>query len=90
MKTLRFVLSLMLIIAFTAIAALGVDVVPAATVPPLSIMEWFTVNSALVFGVAWAISELLAVIPAFKGNGFLDIILNFLRKRTAPKPTQVQ
>jgi len=74
MKTVRLILSLMLIIICTAALALGADVAPIVAVPSPSILDWFAVNKAVIFGAALAISELLSLIPGFQGNGILDTI----------------
>ena len=47
-------------------------VAAAATV---GFMDWFKQNTSACLGVVVAISELLALIPGFKGNGILDTIL---------------
>jgi len=52
-----------------------------ATAAP-SIMAWFQANQAAIFGLALAISEFLALIPAFKGNGILDTIIKALKLLT--------
>ncbi len=48
-------------------------------------MEFLIANKALVLGVLLAVSELLSVIPAFKSNGILQLIFNFIKQISAPK-----
>jgi hypothetical protein len=89
MKYLKLLLALVVIVACTAALALGVDVVPVAAAPAPSILDWFMVNKAAVFGAALAFSELLSLIPSFKGNGILDTIIKALVQLSG-KPPQVQ
>lgn len=70
MKLLRLILALFILTICTV--AFGADAVAVAPAP--SIMEWFIVNKAAVFGAALALSELLSLIPGFQGNGILDTI----------------
>jgi len=60
----------------------------AATAAP-SIMAWFQANQAAIFGLALAISEFLALIPAFKGNGILDTIIKALKLLTGKDTTTI-
>ena len=53
----------------------------------LSIIEWVTINSTLLFGLALAISEVLALIPGIKQNGIFQTILTFLRKKNKKQTT---
>lgn len=45
-------------------------------------MEWIQANWGYIVAVLLAVSELLAVIPQFKGNGFLDTIIKVLKTST--------
>ena len=58
--------------------AVGADVAPV-TAQPVSIMTWFTQNKAAVLAFTLALSELLSLIPAFKGNGILDTIIKAIK-----------
>ena len=72
-----FCLLAVLGVLVSSVAMAADAVVPAATTP--SLMAWFQANTAVILGVALAISELLAQIPAFKGNGILDTIIKALQ-----------
>lgn len=51
---------------------------PAIAAQSPSIMTWIMSNSAAIFGVCLAISEFMALIPGFQGNGILDAIIKAL------------
>ncbi|KAB0668928.1 hypothetical protein F6V30_13910 [Oryzomonas sagensis] len=80
----KLILLVTMLVACMAVAAFGADpvaVVAPATVTPaatVGFLDWFKQNTSLVLGVALALSELLAAIPAFKGNGILDSIIKGL------------
>ena len=90
MKKISRLIPLLLCLALLlcmAICVLAADpatapaVIPAvpATVPAPSIIDWFTLYKAYIFGAALAISELLGVTPWFKGNGIMDTIIKGLK-----------
>ena len=74
---------LFLVLALVTMAAVcfGADAIAPVVATPASVgfLDWFKQNTALVLGVALAISELLAQIPTFKGNGIVDTIIKALR-----------
>lgn len=81
----RLVVAMAMALAAAAIvsaetAAPGTTPATATTTP--SIMAWFQANQAAIFGLALAISEFLALIPAFKGNGILDTVIKALKLLT--------
>lgn len=49
-------------------------------------MEFIQANWAIIASVLLGISELLALIPAFKSNSILQLILNAVKSLLAPKP----
>jgi hypothetical protein len=80
-------------IAFSALVALADAVAPGAasavtpvvaSAPP-SLLQWFIANSTAVFATLLVMSELLSLIPAFKGNGILHTIIEAL-KALSQKP----
>ena len=82
MKMLNL-LSLILVIVILAVCSIAtaaesaaIAVAPAVVAP--SMIEWFVVNKAAVFGCLLGISELLSLTPGFKGNGIFDTILKAL------------
>lgn len=85
MKTIFTVLMLM-VVAFT-VPAMAADAAPAAATAP-SFMAWLQANTTLILGLALAISELLAAIPAFNGNGILDTIIKALQALSAKPPVE--
>lgn len=78
MKKLVSLFLLILSVAFASLA-LAADPASVQAAAP-SFLAWFTANTAVILGVALAISELLAVVPAFKGNGILDTIIKALQE----------
>lgn len=58
----------------------------ASTATSTDVFTWFAINGAAVLGVLLAISELLALMPWFKGNGILDSIIKGLKFLGASKP----
>ncbi|MDD5107576.1 MAG: hypothetical protein PHC49_18430 [Desulfuromonadaceae bacterium] len=79
MRTL-FLLGLFCLFAICSAFAADSLPVPAAAAAAQtpSILTWAMANSAAIFGVALAISEFLALIPGFHGNGILDAIIKAL------------
>jgi len=77
-----FILMFVLLALAMVAGAFGADpvaVVPVAAAPAApSILSWFMANQAAVFAAALAMSELLSLIPGFKGNGILDTIIKAL------------
>lgn len=67
------------IVAFAAESAIAVI---AAPVPAPTLFSWFNANSVPILALALVISELLATIPGFQGNGILDTIIKALRALT--------
>lgn len=49
------------------------------------VMEFFSNNGAVIFGILLAISEALSLIPAVKSNGIFQMIYNFLKEKVAKK-----
>ena len=81
MKTL---ISILLICLFTTLAFAAEPVVmPVAQV---GFLDWFKQNSAAVLGACLAFSEVLSLIPAFKGNGILDTIIKALQVLSGKEP----
>jgi hypothetical protein len=78
-----FVLSLQLIgVAVAAtVAPPGVAVAAEPTA-----MQWVTANLATIFLVLLGISESLALLPWFKGNGIMDMIIKALRTLAGKPP----
>lgn len=83
----RFI-SLLFTIACLCIVTVACAADPAAVVPldagniaaaKPSFMAWVTANLPIILGVALALSEALAVIPQFQGNGLLDTVIRSLR-----------
>jgi hypothetical protein len=83
------ILSTLILIAVVICTAIAFAAEPAAVpaaVPAIgepSILAWFVVNKAAVLGAALALSELLSLIPAFKGNGIMDTVLKALQTLSA-------
>lgn len=74
-RFLLFALVVLCLVWNAAFAATtGVTVAPNP-----SLLDWFAANKTVIFGAALALSELLAIIPAFKGNGILDTIIKALQ-----------
>jgi hypothetical protein len=80
------------VLAVTAFAADPVAVVAAAATPvvQVSIVDWFKQNAAVIFSALFGISEVLGMIPGFKGNGIFDTIVKALqilsnKQATAPE-----
>jgi hypothetical protein len=46
-------------------------------------LEWMQTNSAYIIAVLLAISELMALIPALKGNGIIDSVIKMLKAMAA-------
>ena len=42
-------------------------------------VAWLQANSAVVFGILFAASEALGLIPAIKSNGVFQLIFNWLK-----------
>lgn len=76
MKSFISILFLLVLVAVSAFATTAAPVV--AAVPAPTLFGWFQANTPVILGVALAVSELLSVIPAFKGNGILDTIIKAL------------
>lgn len=83
----RFI-SLLFTLLFLCLAAVAFAADPAAVAPldsgniaaaEPSIALWIKAYLPIILGVALAISEGLAVIPQFQGNGLLDTIIKSLR-----------
>jgi hypothetical protein len=78
----KLILLVMLMVVFAVAAAFGADpvaIAPAAVAPAApSILAWFIANQAYVFAACLAVSEMLSLIPGFKGNGILDTIIKAL------------
>lgn len=73
---------LVLLLVMLASVAMGVDAVPVPVPAPavsISVLDWFKANTAVVIGLALAISEVLALIPGIKGNGIVDAIIKALK-----------
>jgi hypothetical protein len=75
-----FALAIFLVSAATV---LGADVAPVlaatAPVPEVTFLGWVKANANTLLAVSLGISELLSMIPAFKGNGILDTIIKALQ-----------
>ena len=82
MKRIFLVLLVVWMMLFVTIAFAAEAVTPAAS---QSLFDWLTVNAAIILGAALAVSEALALIPAFQGNGILDTIIKFLKLIMAKK-----
>jgi uncharacterized membrane protein len=66
-------------IAITILAALLCASAASAADQGTTAPSWIMNNSGTIFGALLAISELMALIPAFKGNGILDSIIKALK-----------
>lgn len=89
MKKLIF---LVVLVALATVAFAADPVVPAAAPAvaaqgAVGFLDWFKQNSGAVLGFALAFSELLSLIPAFKGNGILDTIIKALQSLST-KPAE--
>lgn len=69
---------------FVSAVAFAADPAPVAAV---GFLDWFKQNSGAVLGFALALSEILSLIPAFKGNGILDTIIKALQAMSGNPPT---
>ncbi len=90
MKKLIFLVVLVALatVAFAADPVVPVAAAPAATAAAtVGFLDWFKQNSGAVLGFALAFSELLSLIPAFKGNGILDTIIKALQSLST-KPAE--
>lgn len=79
-------LALLSAVAFAAETVAPGSTTTAAQAAQPTIMQWLTANLATVFLVLLGISEALSLLPWFKGNGILDMIIKALRT-LAGKPT---
>jgi hypothetical protein len=80
MKMKKIFLFMVVCVAMLVGVCFGADVVAVAPAPaPVGFLDWFKANTPAVLGVALALSELLSLIPAFKGNGILDTIVKGLK-----------
>lgn len=84
------------LIVFMALCTAAMAADPAAVTPvtpvtaapaAVGFLDWFRQNTATVLGFALAFSELLSLIPAFKGNGLLDSIIKALQALSS-KPAE--
>lgn len=85
---LLIIVCLVLLSAFAFAAetiAPGSTTITAQAAQP-TVMQWLTANLATVFLVLLGISESLSLLPWFKGNGILDMIIKALRT-LAGKPS---
>lgn len=85
----RFFLPFIIVAVALAGYAFAADpAAPAVPAASVGFLDWFKQNTGPVLAVALAISELLSLIPAFRGNGILDTILKALHalsdKQTTP------
>ena len=85
-KMIRFTLAMLALIVCTVALTFGADptavVVPAVATPAAaapSILDWFQANEAAIFAAALAVSEMLALIPGFAGNGVIDTCIKALK-----------
>ena len=78
-----FSATVILIILSIAAIVLAAD---AATVPQVSLFDWFLQNKAAILAAALAFSEVLSLIPAFKGNGIIDTIIKALQTLSGKDP----
>jgi len=81
MKKTTLLMSLLLMLVFILISAIGVaaETAVSAATANQSWFEWLDVNALILLGAALALSEVLALIPGFKGNGILDTIIKFIK-----------
>lgn len=75
--------SLVVFVVLCILASVCFAADPAATaavVAPVkvSILDWFKQNSAVIFAALFSVSEVLGLIPGFKGNGVFDTIVKAL------------
>lgn len=89
MKKLIFLVVLVALatVAFAADPVVPVAAPAAAATATVGFLDWFKQNSGAVLGFALAFSELLSLIPAFKGNGILDTIIKALQSLST-KPAE--
>lgn len=82
-SVLMSVIFVMLCMAFVFICQ-AADTAAAAETSQ-SLVEFFSTNAVIILGAALAVSEVLALIPALKGNGILDSIIKGLQTLIALK-----
>lgn len=68
-----------IILTIVAAVCFGADAAVPPVAPTPSLLGWFKANEAVILAAALGISELLSLIPGFKGNGVLDTIIKALR-----------
>lgn len=78
-------LILLAILGFATLA-FGADVVPVAVPAQTGVISWFQANTNAVLYMALVISEVMALIPGFQGNGILDTIIKALQALGAKPP----
>lgn len=83
-------LLVLLVLALVSTSAVAADAGAPAVVASQSGLEWFQANSAVILAAALALSEVLALIPALKGNGILDAIIKGLNLLIARKKASGQ
>lgn len=87
MKKTTFLMSLLLMLVFILISAIAIAAESVAPVVNQTWFEWVDINAVVLLGAALAISEVLALIPGFKGNGILDTIIKFIKLLISKKET---
>lgn len=75
---MKKMISLIVLIAVVAIAAIS-GAAEAVAAPAPSLLSWFMANSTVILAMLLAVTEVLALIPGFKGNGILDTIIKALQ-----------
>lgn len=76
---MRRIFAFMFLFTLSLVAyAFGADAVAPVVAAP-SFMAWMQAHTTEIFGLALIISEFLALIPGFQGNGILDTIIKALR-----------
>jgi hypothetical protein len=93
MKSLRFFVSLFVLVCLTLVAVIaGAEVtavtdatgavLPAIAVTPaptVSFLVWLKANIAVILGIGLTLSELMGASPWFQGNGIIDSISKSLK-----------